>query len=114
MEAATAVPAHDLKVNDSMGSPLSTGDRVQVTGSSRFGTDNGTVIGAVKPPTDLRLDENGDLTDAAEGAAPRIRVRMDNGTDGDDYTASQGRVSKIDEENQSGDGDSPDEAPADD
>jgi hypothetical protein len=47
MEATTAVPAIELPgVIDATGTPLVTGDRVNVTGSDRFGEGEGTVVDA--------------------------------------------------------------------
>jgi hypothetical protein len=98
MEAATAVPAIELPgVIDATGTPLVTGDRVNVTGSDRFGEGEGTVIGAVVI-ADYRIVPDGEVRNVMEKPT-RIRVRMDNGTDGDEYTASAGRVTKLDTEN---------------
>jgi hypothetical protein len=102
MDQQTDVPQFDLGVTDADGQPLQTGDRVKVTGSDRFGEDEGTVIGAVcihperENITDYRIVD-GELVNVTTqpDERVRIRVRLDNGVDGDDYTASQGRVTKV-------------------
>lgn len=92
---ATQVPTIELPkgFNDKNGTPLSTGDRVHVTGSDRFGEGDGTVIGGIRTE-DFRLVPDGEIRQAHEKPV-RIRILMDNGTDGDRYSASAGRVEKI-------------------
>lgn len=101
MEAATTVPAHPLGVQDATGTPLSTGDRVKVTGSASFGEGLGTVIGCIVAAQDTTLDPaTGELRTQTHDEKPvRIRVRMDNGHGEDGYHASAGRVNVVDEEN---------------
>lgn len=101
---AVDVPAIALEgVEDSTGTPLTTGDRVKVTGSDTFGEGEGTVIGAVVM-ADYRIVpdlENGDGPKVRNvmDKPVRIRIRLDNGYGGDEYTASAGRVTKLDTEN---------------
>lgn len=93
-----SVPVHSLNgITDATGTPMQTGDRVHVTGSDRFGEGDGTVIGGIVI-ADYRLTADGEMENTMEKPT-RIRIRLDNGTDGDDYTASAGRVTKIDTEN---------------
>lgn len=97
-DTTTAVPVHAIEgVTDATGTPLSTGDRVNVTGSERFDEGEGTVIGAVVL-ADYRLVPDGELRNVLDKPV-RVRVLLDNGTDGNDYTASAGRVHKLDPEN---------------
>jgi hypothetical protein len=104
--AQQTVPVHSLNgITDATGTPMQTGDRVHVTGSDRFGEGDGTVIGGVVI-ADYRITSDGKMENTMEKPT-RIRIRLDNGTDGDEYTASAGRVTKIDTENavgQNGDG----------
>lgn len=94
---ATAVPTIPLPegVTDANGKPLQTGDRVHVTGSDRFGEDDGIVIGCIVRQ-DWRIVPDGELRQVHDHKPIRIRIRLDNGTDGEDYSASAGRVTRID------------------
>lgn len=64
----------EIGLTDADGQALHAGDRVRVVRSDRFGEGEGEVLRAI---------------------GGRVNVRMDNGTDGDKYTASTGRVTRL-------------------
>lgn len=99
MDTAIDIPSIPLPgITDANGNALSTGDRVHVTGSDSFGEGDGTVIGATAQ-FDYRIVPDGELRQVNEHKPVRIRIRLDDDVDdsrGDEYTASAGRVTKID------------------
>lgn len=90
-----------LPVTDAEGQPLATGDRVQVTGSDRYGEPTGVVVGferRINTTEVCTIDADGQVVNEVideTGEKPiRIRVMLDDGQD-DNYLPSQGRVTKI-------------------
>jgi hypothetical protein len=83
-EADQPSDADGIGMSDGYGRPLSVGDRVRVTGSSRYGTIEGIVRGQAAPGRigiDLDIDTS-DECDEDQDADPN-------------YSASQGRVEKL-------------------
>lgn len=87
-------------ITDADGKLLYYGDRVKVTGSERFEEGEGIVTGYIRQsasygyspdPTDP--DDPGYKFEEKE--MTRIRIRLDNEVDGDNYTASQPRVTRL-------------------
>jgi hypothetical protein len=92
VEPATPTPGRDVEADglnigltDSQGRALTVGDSVKVTGSGRFGDVEGVVKGNREGRVDLRLIPE---TATKERPAPEAA---------DDYTASTGRVTVIDD-----------------
>lgn len=116
----TEVPDVQLPVADANGNALTTGDRVRVEGSDRYGTPTGVVVGFTRlvyrrevafidADGDLQREDE-DMVEQAGEKPVRIHVKLDDGQD-DDYRPSQGRVFKLGDEDAAPDAPDAENAP---